>query len=74
MNRRDQPDFLPSADWERLRLRADLLARTRSFFADREFLEVETPILSADTVIDRHLDPLSVVLPRETRTSPSTRM
>ena len=60
-------DFLPSADWERLRLRADLLARTRAFFADRKFLEVETPLLSADTVIDRHLDPLRVVLPTDAR-------
>jgi lysyl-tRNA synthetase class 2 len=67
VNLREQPDFLPSADWERLRLRADLLARTRSFFADRQFLEVETPLLSADTVIDRHLDPLRVVLPRDPR-------
>ncbi len=44
-------------------MRAELLARTRAFFAERGFLEVETPLLSADTVIDRHLDPLSVVLP-----------
>jgi lysyl-tRNA synthetase class 2 len=34
----------------------------RCFFADRGFLEVETPILSADVVIDRHLDPLSTIL------------
>jgi lysyl-tRNA synthetase class 2 len=67
VNRRDQPDFLPSADWERLRLRAELLARTRAFFAERSFLEVETPLLSADTVIDRHLDPLRVVLPADVR-------
>ncbi len=56
-------DFLPSANWERLRLRSELLAKTRRFFADRRFIEVETPLLSADTVIDRHLDPLTVVLP-----------
>jgi lysyl-tRNA synthetase class 2 len=60
-------DFLPVADWERLRLRAELLARTRAFFAERGFLEVETPLLSADTVIDRHLDPLSVCLPVDPR-------
>jgi lysyl-tRNA synthetase class 2 len=60
-------DFLPTASWDRLRLRAELLARTRAFFAARGFLEVETPLLSADVVIDRHLDPLSVVLPRDPR-------
>lgn len=50
-------DFRPTADWENLRLRADLLRRLREFFDGRGFLEVETPILSADTVVDRHLDP-----------------
>jgi elongation factor P--(R)-beta-lysine ligase len=52
-------DFRPTADWESLRLRAALLRRLREFFDSRGFLEVETPILSADTVVDRHLDPFS---------------
>jgi lysyl-tRNA synthetase class 2 len=60
-------DHLPTANWQNLRLRAELLARTRAFFAERGFLEVETPIVSADTVIDRHLDPLSVILPADVR-------
>lgn len=55
-------DFRPTASWELMRYRADLLHRLRQFFVDREFLEVETPLLSADTVVDRHLDPLSVML------------
>jgi len=55
-------DFLPTAPWENLRLRARLLKQVRQFFDDRGVLEVETPILSADTVVDRHLDPFSVVL------------
>jgi elongation factor P--(R)-beta-lysine ligase len=60
-------DFLPTASWDRLRLRAELLARTRVFFKERGFLEVETPLLSADTVVDRYLDPLSVILPHDSR-------
>jgi len=52
-------DFLPTASWQNLRLRAGLLRQLREFFHDRGFLEVETPILSADTVVDRHLDPFS---------------
>ena len=53
-------DFLPTASWENLRLRAAMLRRLREFFDRRGFLEVETPILSADTVVDRHLDPIAV--------------
>ena len=50
-------DFHPTATWQTLRFRAALLRRLRDFFDARGFLEVETPILSADTVVDRHLDP-----------------
>jgi elongation factor P--beta-lysine ligase len=54
------PDYLPTASWANLRLRAGLLRRLREFFHERGFLEVETPVLSADTVVDRHLDPFCV--------------
>ncbi|MEN6406310.1 MAG: EF-P lysine aminoacylase EpmA [Thermoguttaceae bacterium] len=54
-------DFRPTASWSNLQRRAELLRRLRAFFDRRGFLEVETPILSADTVVDRHLDPFRVV-------------
>lgn len=54
------PDYLPAASWKNLCRRAELLRRLRGFFDDRGFVEVETPILSADTVVDRHLDPFSI--------------
>jgi lysyl-tRNA synthetase class 2 len=54
--------FRPTASWPILRLRAELLARARAFFRSRSFLEVETSILSADVVVDRHLDPFSTTL------------
>jgi len=57
--------FRPTASWDRLRGRAELLRRVRAFFDGRGFLEVETPIVSSDTVVDRHLDPFSVVGHRE---------
>jgi len=53
-------DFLPTANLDALWLRAELLRRVREFFDRRGFLEVETPLLSADTVVDRHLDPFAV--------------
>ena len=60
-------DFLPAASLDMLWARAELLARVRQFFAVRAFLEVETPILSHDVVVDRHLDPLAVTLFNDAR-------
>lgn len=55
-------DFWPSASLSSLQRRAALLGRLRQFFAARGFWEVDTPLLSADIVVDRHLDPLPVTL------------
>src|SRR6516165_11691059 len=52
-------DVLSNAPLHNLWLRAGVLRRLRELFHERGFLEVETPILSADTVVDRHLDPFS---------------
>lgn len=56
-----QPDWRPTASFERLRLRADLLARIRSFFADRGVLEVDTPALSCASGTDPALESFSTV-------------
>lgn len=45
-----------------LHQRAELLRRLRRFFDSHGFIEVETPTLSRDSVIDEHLDPLRVTL------------
>jgi len=50
-------DFLPTAPIENLRLRAALLEAVRAFFRDSGYLEVETPMLSADATIDPNLSP-----------------
>ena len=45
----------PSAGLEVLRLRAQWLAQLRQFFAQRQVLEVETPMLSAAAITDPNL-------------------
>lgn len=55
----DARDWRPTATLATLARRAELLRRVRAFFDERGFLEVETPLLSADVVVDRHLDPFS---------------
>lgn len=51
----------PGADLATLRLRAELLARIRAFFAARGVLEVETPALSAAALTDPHLTSFATV-------------
>jgi lysyl-tRNA synthetase class 2 len=46
----------PSTPGDVLRLRADMLAAIRSFFAERSVLEVETPVLCHATGTDPQLD------------------
>jgi lysyl-tRNA synthetase class 2 len=65
--KRSSSDFGPTASVVNLRLRAELLRRLREFFEQRGFLEVETPVLSADVTVDRHLDPIGVVLADDPR-------
>jgi len=52
----------PTAGLEALHRRADLVALLRRFFAEREVLEVETPLLATATVTDFHLHSLSCYL------------
>ncbi len=57
-----QSDYGPVATPDMLRLRAQLLGRLRAFFAAQEFLEVETPLASADTTVERHIEPVPVTI------------
>ena len=45
---------------DNLRFRSELLRDIRQFFYDRNFCEVQTPVLSADTNVDCYLNPLAV--------------
>lgn len=52
-------NWKPSATVEALKLRAAFMADIRAFFSARGVLEVETPLLSQNTITDLHLDPFS---------------
>jgi lysyl-tRNA synthetase class 2 len=45
---------------ERLRRRAELLAKLRTFFAERGFLEVETPLVDSEIIPELHIEPFGV--------------
>lgn len=51
-----QRHWRPTASLDRLRLRADIFGRIRSFFSARDVLEVETPLLSWAAVTDPFID------------------
>lgn len=50
-------NWQPTLSWEHAKLRADIIAKIRSFFRDRAVIEVETPLLANATITDVHLDP-----------------
>jgi lysyl-tRNA synthetase class 2 len=49
--------FLPTASLAALQFRARAMQAVRRFFDDRGYWEVDTPLLSADIVVDAWLDP-----------------
>ncbi|MEM1063244.1 MAG: amino acid--tRNA ligase-related protein, partial [Planctomycetota bacterium] len=53
-------DWPPTATWRALHQRADLKRFVRQFFDERGYVEVDTPLLSADTVVDAHIEPIAV--------------
>lgn len=56
----DRDDWQPSCSRDILRIRAGLLRAIREFFAERGYLEVETPCLSRDIVLDAWIEPFRV--------------
>ncbi len=52
-------NFLPTMSWDNAQKRAAILRHIRDFFAARNVVEVETPILSHASSIDRHIDVFS---------------
>ena len=56
-------DWRPTAEWQTLRERAEILRRIREFFRRRGVVEVETPLVASATVPDLHLASLEVRMP-----------
>ncbi len=52
-------DYLPTASIESLKHRSKLLHAVRAFFEANGYWEVETPILSRDSVVDAYIDPFT---------------
>jgi lysyl-tRNA synthetase class 2 len=73
-------NWRPGANRHTLAARAELLAKIRSFFATRNTLEVETPLLCSSGITDPSIEPLSVAAgeslsaPRYLQTSPEYAM
>lgn len=53
--------FHPTASIEMLRRRSELTMAIHAFFQNQDFVHVETPLVSSDTVVDRHIDPVPVL-------------
>ncbi len=56
-------DWKPSADIKMLKKRAALLANIRAFFAARDVMEVDVPVLAAATVTDPNIESFAVIFP-----------
>ena len=56
----ESEDWRPSCSTQTLHVRAEMLRAIREFFRDRGYLEVETPCLSRDIVLDAWLEPFAL--------------
>ena len=56
----EQTTFRSTALPRLLKERALLLKQLRAFFDERDFFEVQTPVLSRDVLVDRYIDPFAV--------------
>jgi lysyl-tRNA synthetase class 2 len=66
-------DWQPTASLDSVRLRARLYATIRTFFAERDMLEVETPVLSMAGNTDPNIESFSLEFSGRTDGAPRTR-
>lgn len=58
--RRAVADFRPSATLAVVEQRAALLRRLREFLYERDFIEVETPLVASEVIPELHIEPVRV--------------
>jgi lysyl-tRNA synthetase class 2 len=63
-----------SPRFAKLRQRAELLRRLRAFFHERDFLEVETPLVSDEVIPELHIEPLQLANGQFLQASPELHM
>lgn len=63
-------DWRPRASVEALQQRGQLLARIRSFFAERGVIEVNTPLITRSGITDVHIESVALANGSFLRTSP----
>lgn len=60
MSHESNNTWQPSASLRNIRLRAEILAQIRQFFAERRVMEVDTPVLGRFSITDRHITSLAI--------------
>ncbi len=65
-------EWRPTASLPTLRRRAELMGRVRKFFAERNVLEVEVPVLQGGANIDPGVQPFTVKTPQGLRYLPTS--
>ena len=67
-------DWRPSASIEHLKQRAELLTQARAFFAERDVIEVQTPVIAKDSVTEPDVQSIEVPGYGYLQTSPEYQM
>ncbi|CAN5382374.1 elongation factor P--(R)-beta-lysine ligase [soil metagenome] len=72
MKKTSTPLWQPTGSLHNLKLRAQILQTLRTFFAERQVLEVDTPLLSQATVTDVYLQSMEVQISNMHEITPAT--
>jgi lysyl-tRNA synthetase class 2 len=66
-------NWQPNISWQVAKKRAKLISLIRNFFDTKDVLEVSTPIMSAGTVTDQHLDAFKLLYNQSSKGKPENK-